>query len=224
MTQEFIDHYLFEPFMREKSMQRSDQEGTGLGMAIVARLVDKMHGSIHVESTVGKGSTFLLTLPFEKDLSCLQGKQEVIEEDILRDKTVLLVEDNALNMEIAEFLLKSLHATIVKAVNGKEAVDIFRKSSETLDYIFMDLMMPVMDGYEATRAIRSCSLSRAGSIPIFAMSANAYKEDIQKCIRCGMNGHISKPIFRESILRVISEYARSLETDGKEGRSCESIS
>jgi len=194
MSKDFMDH-IFEPFVQEHTDARSTYNGTGLGMAIVKSLVDKMNGTIEVESELDKGSGFTVILPFETaTIEDLPKKLD--EKDIKLDKCkILLVEDNELNMEIANEILKDMGALVTSAQNGKEALDIFTKGKEgDFDVIIMDVMMPVMDGYEATKKIRSINRNDAKTIPIIAMTANAFAEDAQKCLDCGMNAHIAKPI------------------------------
>ena len=174
-------------FSQEENAARSQYGGTGLGMSIVSQLVQKMNGTITVESTVGEGSCFTVTLPFAIDHDPPAAGPEKEASADLHGKRLLVVEDNELNMEIAEFMLKSAGAEVVKA-------------------ILMDLMMPVMDGYAAARAIRASGQPRAGTVPIIAMSANAYAEDVKKCLDSGMNAHISKPLFKDVMLRTIARF------------------
>lgn len=204
MSQDFIDHSLFEPFVQDNNVARSKYGGTGLGMSIVGQLVKKMDGDIVVKSEKGKGTDICVTLPFELDLT--QHKPKVQEQKIcdLHNKKILLVEDNEINMEIAEFMLEDAGAIVDKASNGKQCVDKFLQNN--YDLILMDLMMPVMDGYTATKYIRESKKEDALHVPIIAMSANAYQEDVNECLSCGMNAHVSKPLFKDSFLKVITEF------------------
>ena len=206
MTQDFIDNHLFEAFSQEDNAARSQYGGTGLGMSIVSQLVQKMNGTITVESTVGEGSSFTVTLPFAIDHDPPAAGPEKEAPADLHGKRLLAVEDNELNMEIAEFMLKSAGAEVVKAFDGESAVRAFAADPAGCDAILMDLMMPAMDGYAAARAIRASGQPRAGTVPIIAMSANAYAEDVKKCLDSGMNAHISKPLFKDVMLRTIARF------------------
>ena len=206
MTQDFIDNHLFEAFSQEDNAARSQYGGTGLGMSIVSQLVQKMNGTITVESTVGEGSCFTVTLPYAIDHDPPAAGPEKEASTDLHGKRLLVVEDNELNMEIAEFMLKSAGAEVVKAFDGESAVRAFAADPAGCDAILMDLMMPVMDGYAAARAIRAGGQPRAGTVPIIAMSANAYAEDVKKCLDSGMNAHISKPLFKDVMLRTIARF------------------
>ena len=209
MSEEFIKEQLFKPFTQEKNDARTLYRGTGLGMSIVKALLDKMGGSIEVESQLGEGSTFTFRLPFKVDENAIETKKEEQSsgEQKLEGKQILLVEDNEINMEIAEFYLKELGIVVDKAWNGKEAIDKFEESAPgTYDLILMDIMMPVMDGLEATRRIRTCTHPRGATVPIIAISANAFADDIQKAKNAGMNEHLAKPFEMEKVLRAISRY------------------
>lgn len=206
MTQDFIDNHLFEAFSQEDNAARSQYGGTGLGMSIVSQLVQKMNGTITVESTVGEGSCFTVTLPFAIDHDPPAAGPEKEASADLHGKRLLVVEDNELNMEIVEFMLKSAGAEVVKAFDGESAVRAFAADPAGYDAILMDLMMPVMDGYAAARAIRASGQTCAGTVPIIAMSANAYAEDVKKCLDSGMNAHISKPLFKDVMLRTIARF------------------
>ena len=207
MSQEFLAH-LFEPFSREHESISSTYEGTGLGMSIVKKLVEKMEGTIDVQSEEGKGSTFTVTLPFEiADSADIQADDTELEQCDLTGVQVLLVEDNNLNMEIAETFLKDAGAIVTKAFNGQQAVYTFSKSPEgKFDIILMDVMMPVMDGYEATRKIRHLNRQEAKTIPIIAMTANAFAEDVEESRNAGMNEHISKPLVLGKVKATIARY------------------
>ncbi len=183
-------------------------EGTGLGLSIVKQLIDKMNGTIQVESKVNEGSCFTVEIPFrlasEEDV---MKEEETEEPGEIEGKHILLVEDNELNMDISEILLTDAGAKITKAVNGQQAVDIFRENEPgTFDVILMDIMMPVMNGYEATRCIRSLERADAKEIPIFAMTANAFSEDVEKAKQVGMNEHLAKPLDIPKMLTVIAKY------------------
>ena len=212
MSEEFVKKELFKPFTQEKTDEaRTEYKGTGLGMAIVKELVEKMGGTIQAESVLGKGSTFTVVIPFEIDKTpeqhVLFGASEQIQTEDLKGTRILLVEDNELNMEIAEFMLEDGGAVVLKAWNGKEAVEIFEKSEPgEIDLIMMDIMMPVMDGLEATRRIRKLNRADAATIPIVAMTANAFSDDIRRSREAGMNEHLSKPLEMEKIIRTAARY------------------
>ena len=202
---------IFEPFTQEDSSVQSKYGGTGLGMPIAKSLVEKMEGTLTFESEERKGSTFVVKIPFMIDADT--GKKE--REDILEEKLsiagyhILLVEDNELNMEIAEFMLSTEGATVKKAWNGKKAVEIFKKSRPgEFDAILMDMMMPVMNGYQATGKIRAMKREDAKTIPIIAMTANAFTEDRIKSKKAGMNAHISKPINAEKVIDTLDKLVR----------------
>ena len=210
MSEEFQKH-IFETFAQEDIGARTVYRGTGLGMAIVKKLVDGLGGTIRVQSEKNVGSTFVLVLPFEIDKSVV--KEEVQTEQEVPDVAgmrVLLVEDNELNLEIARYLLEEADVEVTVARNGQEAVDIFKDSKENeIDLILMDIMMPVMDGLEATRRIRTCGHPRGSDVPIIAITANAFADDIQKAKNAGMNEHLAKPFEMEKVLRVIARYRRT---------------
>ena len=207
MTQDFIDNHLFEAFTQGENVARSQYGGTGLGMSIVAQLIRKMNGTIKVESTVGEGSSFTVVLPFAIDHDPPAAEAETAPTGDLRGKRLLVVEDNELNMEIAEFMLKSAGAEVCPVYDGASAVRAYVSAKPgTYQTILMDLMMPVMDGYAATRAIRESGRPDAKTIPIIAMSANAYAEDVQKCLDTGMNAHISKPLYKDVMLATIERF------------------
>ena len=206
MTEEFQKH-IFEPFAQEDAGSRTKFAGTGLGMAISKNLVEKMGGTITFESKEGAGTTFVIRVPFRIDTD-KSGRPETGEktEVSIRGLHILLAEDNELNMEIAEFLLQNEGAVVTKAWNGQEAVEIFEKSgSGEFDVILMDIMMPVMNGYEAAKRIRSLDREDAQVIPIIAMTANAFVEDRMKAKEAGMNEHIGKPVDGKLLVKVIHE-------------------
>ena len=194
--EEFKKH-IFEPFAQEHQDARTYYQGVGLGMSIVKKMVDQMKGSIEVDSQVGKGSVVRITLPLQIDGE--QHAQPVKEEqnqlDSIDGMRVLLVEDNEINCEIVEFMLREAGAEVVTANDGKEAVDLFAEAAPgTFDCILMDLMMPVMSGYEAAHVIRGLNRSDAKSVPIIALSANAFEEDVALAKDAGMNEHLAKPV------------------------------
>ncbi len=207
MSQEFLQH-IFEPFAQDHSDARSIYKGTGLGMSIVKSLVDAMHGTIEVESVENEGSTFTITLPFEiakKD--AIIEKEEFTQNADITGKKLLLVEDNDLNAEIAQLQLEEAGAEVTRVKDGKQALDLFgRNPAKTFDVILMDIMMPVMDGITATKRIRSLDRKDAWTIPIIAMSANAFEEDAKKSIEAGMNAHLAKPLKIERVIATIAEY------------------
>lgn len=196
MSEEYIKH-IFEPYARGTNFSTKAVIGTGLGMPIVHGLVQQLSGEISVESTLGKGSRFTVTIPFETVNRVAPIQNTKSEESIssLEGCKILLVEDNELNMEIATEILTMHGVKVLQAVNGREAVDLFQSSALfSIDAILMDMQMPVMDGCEATRTIRALKRNDAKIVPIIAVTANAFAEDIEKTINAGMNGHVSKPI------------------------------
>ena len=211
MSEEY-QKYLFEPFTQEHSTARSTYSGTGLGMAITKSLVDKMGGTITFASRLDKGTTFHVTLPFR---ICQPGElpQQITEAPApggLQGMHLLLVEDNALNTEIAAFMLENAGAELTKAQNGQEALDIFRKSPEGFfDAILMDVMMPVMDGYQATRAIRALERPDAASVPIIAMTAHAFADDRQRAYEAGMTEHLTKPLESAVLIRTLERWKKN---------------
>ena len=210
MSREFLSH-AFEPFAQEDTSARTAYMGTGLGLPIAKQLAEMMGGTIAVESEQNVGTTFITTIPFEIDTTYEAGKPlpKELPQANLSGVRVLLVEDNELNMEIAKFILENAGMIVTTAANGKEAVDIFAASQENeLELILMDVMMPVMDGLTATREIRAMQRTDARSIPIFAMTANAFVDDIEESRRAGMNEHLSKPLDEKSMLRMIQRYLR----------------
>lgn len=200
----------FDIFTQENNTSRTNYEGTGIGLSIVKKLVDLMQGDIQLESEAGKGTTFTITIRFAIDQEYYrEGKTEEEESDSLEGIHILVVEDNELNMEIAEFMLTEKGAVLTKAGNGQEAVEIFRDSSPGgFDIILMDIMMPEMDGLEATRTIRAMERTDAASIPIFAMSANSFDDDIRKSREAGMNEHLSKPLDAKKMVEMILSYIK----------------
>ena len=191
---------IFEPFAQEHIGSRSKYVGTGLGMSIAKSLVEKMGGTIEFTSQEGVGSQFVMRIPFKIDQ---EHKNERVKESVsvsIEGLHVLLVEDNELNMEIARFIIENEGARVTCATNGKEAVDIYKNAPESFDIILMDIMMPEMDGLQATQVIRSFD----HDIPIVAMTANAFAEDKIKAKKAGMNAHVSKPLDKDKLIQVIS--------------------
>lgn len=206
MSEEFIDH-IFDEFSQEDHGARTQYKGTGLGMAITKQYVDLMGGTISVESKKGVGSTFTVELPMEITEACEVKKTDhAVGKADLSGLKVLLAEDNDLNAEIAIVQLEELGMKITRAADGEEAVRFFRENLQgTFDLILMDVMMPKMNGYEATKAIRSIQdRPDAVTIPIIAMTANAFAEDVQASMDAGMNGHLSKPIVMEEVVKTIA--------------------
>ena len=206
MTEKF-QKCVFEPFAQEHTGSRTKFAGTGLGMSISKKLVEKMGGTITFESEEGAGTTFVIRVPFKIDLDVDKSKeQKDLAEKTIKGMHILLAEDNELNMEIAEFMFQNEGAEVTKAWNGREAVEIFEKSSPgEFDVILMDIMMPVMNGYKATKRIRSMNREDAKTIPIIAMTANAFTEDRLKAKEAGMDEHISKPVDGNLLVKVIHE-------------------
>ena len=206
MTEEF-QKCVFEPFAQEHTGSRTKFAGTGLGMSISKKLVEKMGGTITFESEEGAGTTFVIRVPFKIDLDVDKSKeQKDLSEKTIKGLHILLAEDNELNMEIAEFMFQNEGAEVTKAWNGLEAVEIFEKSRPgEFDVILMDIMMPVMNGYNATKRIRSMDREDAKEIPIIAMTANAFTEDRIRAKEAGMDEHISKPVDGNLLVKVIHE-------------------
>ena len=204
MTEEFQKH-IFEPFAQEHTGSRTKFVGTGLGMAIARKLVEKMGGTITFESEKGVGTTFVIRVPFKIDPDAdKREEQKDVSEKSIKGLHILLAEDNELNMEIAEFMLQNEGADVIKAWNGQEAVELFRKSEPgEFDVILMDIMMPVMNGYEATKMIRSLDREDAKEVPIIAMTANAFTEDRIRAKAAGMDEHVAKPVDVESLIKAI---------------------
>ena len=212
MDESFQKH-IFEPFIQEKSGARSTYGGTGLGMSIAKSLVDKMGGVIEISSRKDKGTTFRITIPLGIDdsqgeeLECAGGGEVSVA-----GCSVILAEDNELNMEITQFILENAGVNVTRAFDGGQAVDLFASSKPgEYDAILMDVMMPVMDGYQATGKIRLMDRPDAASIPIIAMTANAFPEDRQKAKNAGMNDHLAKPLESHSLLRMLGRYIGSAQ-------------
>ena len=209
MAEEFQKH-IFEPFAQEYTGSRAKFAGTGLGMAISKKLVEEMGGTITFESKKGVGSTFVIRVPFKIDLDADKREESKdVSEKSIKGMHVLLAEDNELNMEIAEFLLQNEGAEVTKAWNGQEIVELFRKSeSGEFDVILMDIMMPIINGYEAAKRIRSLDREDAKKIPIIAMTANAFTEDRIRAKEAGMDEHVAKPIDVELLIKVIHKLVK----------------
>lgn len=210
ISPEFQKH-IFEPFAQEDTGARTIYKGTGLGMAIVHRLVQEMGGTIQLKSEKNVGSTFTLILPFTIDEHQPSASAETATDTPadLTDLHILVVEDNELNLEIAVFSLEAAGLNVSTAINGLEAVRLFEKSKPyEYDIILMDIMMPVMNGLDAAKAIRGLSRPDAPTVPIIALSANAFAEDIQKSKNAGINEHLAKPLEMDKVLKVISSYCK----------------
>ncbi len=206
MSEEFQEH-LFEPFQQENASARTKYGGTGLGMSITKTLTEKMGGTISFESKKDVGTTFTVQMPFEVDFS---KHVDIVEGDdenaSIAGANIILAEDNDINLEIAQFMLSEAGANVIVARNGEEAVTAFTESKPgEISVILMDLMMPVMDGYEATRCIRNMNREDAKAIPIIAMTANAFVEDRIATKKAGMNAHITKPLEPKTVIRTIAE-------------------
>ena len=208
MNDGFIEH-IFEPFWQGNNSDHANYEGTGLGMSITKELIDKMGGTIEINSKLNVGSRFTIVLPFSvnrDDLTVCEDAEQLPPAS-LKGMTILLCEDNILNRDIAEHILKKAEAKIIVAGDGEEAVWAFEKSDiGSIDAILMDVMMPVMDGLEATKTIRLLDRPDAVSVPIIAMTANAFEEDIKKTLAAGMNEHLSKPINRKLLVSSLLKY------------------
>ena len=204
MTDEF-QKCVFEPFAQEHTGSRAKFTGTGLGLSISKKLVEKMGGTITFESKKGVGTTFVIRVPFKIDLDAdKREEQKDVSENSIKGLHILLAEDNELNMEIAEFVLQNEGADVTKAWNGQEAVELFRNSEPgEFNVILMDIMMPVVNGYEATKMIRSLNREDAKEIPIIAMTANAFTEDRIRAKEAGMDEHVAKPVDVELLVKVI---------------------
>ena len=210
MTEDF-QKCVFEPFAQEHTGSRTKFAGTGLGMSIAKNLIEKMGGTITCESEEGAGTTFVIRVPFridtDRDSKAESGEKA---EASIRGLHILLAEDNELNMDIAEFLLQNEGAEVTKAWNGQEAVALFRESeSGEFDVILMDIMMPVMNGYEATKMIRSLDREDAKKIPIIAMTANAFTEDRIRAKETGMDEHVAKPVDVGLLIKVIHSLVKN---------------
>ncbi len=208
--EDFKEH-IFEPFTQEHQDARTNYSGTGLGMSIVKRLVDQLEGTVEVDSRTGKGSVVQIALPLRVDRAPGPRAEEAVREERvdIAGMHVLLVEDNEINCEIVEFMLRDAGAQVVTANDGKAAVDAFEASDPgRFDCILMDLMMPVMSGYEAARVIRGLDRADAGTVPIIALSANAFAEDVALAKDAGMNEHLAKPVDVQRMFQLMSRLRR----------------
>lgn len=213
--EEFLER-IFEPFTQEDAGSRTNYMGTGLGMTIAKRLAEQMNGTIQVESRLNEGSRFRVTLPFETDPEWQQEPEETGRAD-LSGRNLLVAEDNEINMEIVLFLLQDAGARVTAARNGREALRLFAGSAPgEYDLILMDVMMPELDGLEATRRIRALEREDAGRIPIVAMTANAYPEDVIRAREAGMNEHLAKPLAAETLLGAVRRWSRTGGTGAEE--------
>ena len=206
IKEEYLPH-IFESFTREERTTVNRIQGTGLGLAITAKIVEMMGGTISVKSKLGEGSEFTVELelePFETDS---QANAENSENIDLAGHRILLVEDNAINAEIARMILEQYGAEVQQAENGKTGLEALQeKGPGYYDAVLMDIQMPVMNGFEATKAIRALGGAYATALPIIAMSANAYDEDVRDCLAAGMNGHIAKPFNPDELMRILRRY------------------
>ena len=216
MDKDFLEH-VFLPFSRADDPQVRRMQGTGLGMSIAQGIVSAMQGDIRVESEKGKGSCFTVIVnlklndsgqtPADKEQDVLDMGNDVISASRMEQRAgmrILLAEDNALNMEIAQTILHDAGFIVEGVENGLKALETFSSSApSTYQAILMDLQMPVMNGYTAAREIRRCGHPQAGSIPIIALTANAFAEDIAKSLAAGMTDHVSKPIDYETLIAIL---------------------
>ena len=210
ISKRFLPH-VFDAFAQDSDIARSSYEGTGLGMPIAKSLVDKMGGTLEVESEKGIGTTFTMRIPFKKaaEQPSEEQKQEAPDMELVKGMHVLLAEDNKLNMEIAQFFLDTAGITSKCVLNGKEAVEAFEDSAvHEYDAVLMDIMMPFMDGMEATQKIRALEREDAGTVPIIAMTANAFVEDKKQAMAAGMTDYITKPLQMELLLHLLAKYAK----------------
>ena len=206
MSEEFAEH-IFEPFTQEHAENRSSYQGTGLGMSIVKNLINKMKGTITLETKQGEGSTFTITLPVKLDTVCFEETETEEEETSIEGMKILLVEDNDLNLEVAQYILEDAGAEIIVARNGLESVELFEQSeSDSFDVILMDVMMPVMDGLTAPKRIRKLKRKDARTVPVIAMTANVFNEDIIAAKEAGMNEHIAKPLDFDKLIHTLAKY------------------
>ena len=206
MTDEFLAH-VFEPFTQETESARTEFAGTGLGLPIAKEILDLCGGTISAASEKGKGSTFTVRVPLALDKT--QAARLPAAADSIEDVRIMVVEDNEINMEIAHYMLESRGAVITEAHNGREAVDLFAAAlPDSYDIILMDIMMPEMDGLEATRTIRAMHRADAKTVPIFAMTANAFVDDINLSRAAGMNEHLAKPLNIDEVIKRICKYTR----------------
>ena len=210
MSKEFQEK-MFEPFSQENSGARSEFKGTGLGLSIVKKIVERKEGTIQVESAKGVGTTITVTLPFRIDRSGQEiVSEEPTEEISLAGTKILAAEDNQMNAEILQVLLEEAGAEVTLVGDGKQLAEAFEQSKPgTYDCILTDIMMPVMDGYEAARRIRASGHADAAKIPIIALTANAFAEDCQKAMKAGMNAHVTKPLDVEKLKQCLAKYCKT---------------
>lgn len=212
MSEEFLTH-IFEPFERNEASVTNKIQGTGLGMPITKSLVDAMHGEIRVKSEIGKGTCFVVELPF-KQITAKQEEAEIPSaEEALREKRFLCAEDNALNSEILEEMLKVYGAECKICSDGEQLVETFQNAAPgTYDAILTDVQMPNMNGLEATRAIRASGHPQSKTIPIIAMTASAFAEDVQRSLDAGMNAHVPKPINAVVLMQTVRNLCETAGT------------
>ena len=216
MNQEFMNR-IFKPFEQESAATVSKFGGTGLGLSICQNLVQLMHGSIMVDSKEGRGTTFTVTLPFKVEQGTVAPEvleaPELVLPDVLMGLKILLVEDNAMNREIAVTVLQKLGLQVETAVDGRDAVEKFMRALPgTFQCILMDIQMPIMNGYEATQAIRGSNHEEASSIPIIAVTADVFAEDVARVSACGMNGYVSKPLDYRKLIDTLKNVLEKAET------------
>ena len=212
MTIPIFRKHLFEPFSQENDDAGTNYQGVGLGMSIVKSIVDKMGGTIEVQSKVGEGSTLKVTIPYKiATEEMVRSKTVEKESDVLiNGMHIMLVEDNDLNAEIAEYILKEAGAEVTTVRNGQEFLDAYTASEAGFfDVILMDIMMPVMDGITAAGKIRSSGRPDSADIPIIAMTANAFAEDAKKCTEAGMNANLAKPLDVKKLMSTIARLSAS---------------
>ena len=207
ISEEYLPH-IYEEFSREHTSTENKVPGTGLGLSIIKSMIELMGGSIQVESRQGIGTKFTVDLSFDMaSKEEVYGSRNAIKTSAIhtrKGKRILIAEDNELNAEIAKTVLEDVGALVTRVEDGQQAVELFKeKPAGTFDAILMDLMMPIMDGYTATREIRSLERSDSKTIPIIAMTANAFQEDAEKCIAVGMNAHLAKPLDVEKVMITI---------------------
>jgi signal transduction histidine kinase/ActR/RegA family two-component response regulator len=215
MTEDFIDNHMFKPFERSSERAVQKVEGSGIGMSITKSIVEAMDAELEVESEVGEGSKFTVRVRLKKDNEI--HKNFVKEKDGLTildatGKNLLVVEDNEINMEIIKAILERTHAKVTSVWDAEEAIDIISASNEGhFDLIFMDIQLPGMDGYAATRAIRCMDRSDTATVPIIAMTANAFAQDVEKALNSGMNAHIAKPIDIDELFQKMYHFLYTVE-------------
>ena len=211
MSADFLPK-MFDPFVQERREKAGNTSGTGLGLAIVKKLIDFMGGTIEVKSELNKGTQFTVMLPIEHVENYKPAETAEADTSLLAGKTVLLCEDNQMNQEIAAAILKEKNVKVIFADNGERGVHAFEGSREgDISAVLMDIQMPVMDGYAAARAIRALPRADAASVPIIAMTANAYAEDIQKCIDAGMSAHVAKPIDSVVLFATLQKFIKQIK-------------